>query len=104
MGVPGSPMKIVVLGLWHLGCVTAACGAKFARIVGLDFDQATILGLRGGKPPIFEPGLAELIMEGGERESLRFEHDPEIACHGAEMLWVTYDTPVDADDRADLSP
>jgi UDPglucose 6-dehydrogenase len=97
-------MKIVVLGLWHLGCVTAACAAKFARVVGLDFDQATILGLREGKPPIFEPGLAELIQEGRERGTLLFEDDPAIACHGATMLWVTYDTPVDANDRADLTP
>jgi UDPglucose 6-dehydrogenase len=103
MGVPGSPMKIIVLGLWHLGCVTAACAAKFANVVGLDFDQATILGLRGGKPPIFEPGLSELIQEGRERGTLLFEHDPAIACLGATMLWVTYDTPVDAADRADLS-
>jgi UDPglucose 6-dehydrogenase len=96
-------MKIVVLGLWHLGCVTAACASKFARVVGLDFDQATISGLREGKPPIFEPGLAELI-QGREQGTLLFEHDPAIACPGAAMLWVTYDTPVDADDRADLSP
>jgi UDPglucose 6-dehydrogenase len=97
-------MKIVVLGLWHLGCVTAACAAKFARVVGLDFDQATILGLGEGKPPIFEPGLTDLIQEGRERGALLFEDDPAIACRGAAVLWVTYDTPVDADDRADLSP
>jgi hypothetical protein len=30
-------MKVVVLGLWHLGCVTAACCAKFADVLGF-FD------------------------------------------------------------------
>jgi len=26
-----TPMNITVLGLWHLGCVTAACGARISR-------------------------------------------------------------------------
>jgi UDP-glucose 6-dehydrogenase len=39
-------MKVVVLGLWHLGCVTAACCAKFADVVGLDYDEQTIHHLR----------------------------------------------------------
>jgi UDPglucose 6-dehydrogenase len=96
-------MKIVVLGLWHLGCVTAACSARFATVVGLDFDQATIQELRAGKPPIFEPGLAELIREGVSAGALRFELDP-VVCQDADLLWVAYDTPVDADDQADLTP
>jgi UDP-glucose 6-dehydrogenase len=35
-------MKIVVLGLWHLGCVTAACAAKFKSVIGLDFDPVVV--------------------------------------------------------------
>src|ERR1700730_10147119 len=97
-------MKIVVLGLWHLGCVTAACAAKFANVVGLDFSDRTILDLRAGKAPLFEPGLDELIREGLYRQTLSFETDPEASCRGAEMLWIAYDTPVDDDDRADLTP
>ena len=57
-------MKVVVLGLWHLGCVTAACCAKFVDVVGLDFEQPTVDDLRAGKPPVFEPGLANLIQTG----------------------------------------
>lgn len=48
-------MKIVALGLWHLGCITAACAAKFESVVGLDFDPAVVMRLRSGKPPLFEP-------------------------------------------------
>ena len=41
-------MNIAVLGLWHLGCVTAACCAKHFRVAGLDFDDANVAnhGLR----------------------------------------------------------
>jgi len=97
-------MKIVVLGLWHLGCVTAACAAKFAQVVGLDFDASNVANLRLGKAPIFEPGLETLIQEGIRSGSLSFETDAAFACAGADLLWVTHDTPVDRDDLADVSP
>ena len=98
-------MKIVVLGLWHLGCVTAACAAKFESVVGLDFDLALVAQLRnGGKPPLFEPGLAELVNEGLQCGRLTFSDDPASACRDADLLWVCYDTPVDDNDVADLAP
>ena len=98
-------MKIVVLGLWHLGCVTAACAAKFESVVGLDFDFAVVAQLRnGGKPPLFEPGLAELVNEGLQCGRLTFSDDPASTCRDADLLWVCYDTPVDDNDVADLAP
>jgi UDPglucose 6-dehydrogenase len=97
-------MKVVVLGLWHLGCVTAACCAKFVDVIGLDFDERTVDDLKAGKPPIFEPGLAELIQDGFLSLHLSFESDPAIALTDADLLWITYDTPVDDDDKPDLKP
>ncbi len=97
-------MKIVVLGLWHLGCVTAACAAKFESVIGLDFDPAVVAQLQNGKPPVFEPGLAELISEGLQHKRLTFADDPAVACRHANLLWVCYDTPVDDNDVADLTP
>src|ERR1700692_61852 len=97
-------MKVVVLGLWHLGCVTAACCAKFVDVVGLDFDQQTVVQLKKGIPPVFEPGLTDLIQNGFASQRLAFESDPAIALAGTDLLWVTYDTPVNDDDKADLSP
>lgn len=97
-------MKIVVLGLWHLGCITAGCCAKFNEVVGLDFDLQTIDNLRAGKPPIFEPGLEDLIQYGLGSGRLSFESDPAIALKGADFLWIAYDTPVNDDDHADVTP
>ena len=42
-------MKITVFGLWHLGCVTAACCAKHFQVTGLDPDPANIAALRRGE-------------------------------------------------------
>jgi UDPglucose 6-dehydrogenase len=97
-------MKIVVLGLWHLGCVTAACAAKFESVIGLDLDPTVVTQLRNGKPPLFEPGLAALVNEGLQRGRLTFSDEPASACREADLLWVCYDTPVDDNDVADLTP
>jgi len=97
-------MRVCVFGLWHLGSVTAAClAAGGHQVVGLDFDEAMVASLQAGAPPLFEPGLEELIKAGMVAGRLRFTDDPADAVRGAEVIWVTYDTPVDADDRADTA-
>ena len=70
-------MKVAVLGLWHLGTVTAACvaGAGIA-VVGIDDDAQTIAKLANGEPPLYEPGLAELVGEGLASGRLAFATDP----------------------------
>jgi len=94
-------MKIVVLGLWHLGCVTAACCAKHFEVIGLDFDEANIARLNRGEAPLFEPGLNELIAAGLAAKKLSFMSEPKMACAGADVLWLTYDTPVNENDESD---
>src|SRR5437870_1309694 len=55
-------MNVVVYGLWHLGCVTAACVAAAGnRVVGLDLDDDVVSDLRAGVPPLHEPGLGKAI-------------------------------------------
>ena len=57
-------LKVTVAGLWHLGSVTAACVAKHADVVGLDFRAETVQQLSEGRAPLFEPGLNELVAAG----------------------------------------
>ncbi len=95
-------MKICVLGLWHLGSVTAACCAKHFSVVGLDFDAANIAKLNSGQAPLLEPGLNELIAAGLAAKKLSFTTEPKTACANADMLWLTYDTPVNDADESDV--
>src|SRR3954453_21487866 len=96
-------MKIAVYGLWHLGCVTAASLAQEGfQVVGLDRDHEVIENLRANKPPIFEPGLTELITQGQASGQLTFTTDYAEALSDADLLWVAFDTPVDEEDRADV--
>ena len=94
-------MHIVVLGLWHLGSVTAACLARHHRVTGLDFDEPVLAGLRVGRAPLHEPGLDALLAAGLASGQLAFSGDVAVAAQ-TDVLWVCYDTPVDADDRSDL--
>lgn len=93
---------VVVLGLWHLGCVTAACCAKHFQVIGLDFDQENVKKLNSGQAPLLEPGLNELITAGIASQKLFFTTDPTAACVGADVLWVCYDTPVNENDESDV--
>jgi UDPglucose 6-dehydrogenase len=94
-------MNVSVLGLWHLGSVTAACTARHHRVTGLDFDEAVVTGLRAGRAPLHEPGLDALLAAGLAAGALQFSTDPGAAA-AADVLWICYDTPVDADDRSDV--
>lgn len=96
-------MRIVVYGLWHLGCVTAACLARAGhQVAGLDPNAQVVAELRNGQPPLHEPGLPELIAEGMADNRLSFHTEPHDALAGADILWVTFDTPVNEEDEADV--
>ncbi len=96
-------MKICVQGLWHLGSVTAACLASVGHdVVGLDGDSKNISNLNQGKAPLFEPGLDEMIQNEINQGHLRFVQSSRESLADAEVLWVTFDTPVDEEDHADV--
>jgi UDPglucose 6-dehydrogenase len=97
-GDRGEP--IGVIGLWHLGSVTAACLADAGNhVIGIDPDPALVEELRAGRPPVSEPGLQDLLARNAPR--LDFTCEP-LALADARRAWVTFDTPVDDDDNADV--
>jgi UDPglucose 6-dehydrogenase len=94
-------MKVCVQGLWHLGSVTAACLADAGcTVIGYDGDAATVAALNDGRAPLFEPDLDALLAKGLAAGRLVFTTDLARAA-AADVVWVTYDTPVDDEDRAD---
>lgn len=95
-------MRVAVVGLWHLGCVYAACLSQAGdTVLAYDSDPKTINALQQGKPPIFEPGLEDLVQSGLKNNTLQFTHDAALL-KTANIIWVTIDTPVDDNDKADV--
>jgi UDPglucose 6-dehydrogenase len=95
-------VRVCVFGLWHLGAVTAACLASAGHdVTGLDFDPRVPDDLAAGRPPVFEPGLEDLTRNGLASGRLRFTGDATVVS-AADVVWITCDTPVDENDRADV--
>src|SRR2546428_6746255 len=95
-------MRIGVAGLWHLGTVTAACMASAGHdVVAFDGEPETRARLEKGQLPVSEPGLEELIARAVAAGRLRFSSRPADLA-GSDITWITYDTPVDESDRADV--
>ena len=96
-------MNICVYGLWHLGTVTSACLANRGfEIVGLDSNSKIIDDLNCGKAPLYEPGLDKLLESGLETGRLSFTTDMKSAVGHTDVVWVTFDTPVGENDKADI--
>jgi UDPglucose 6-dehydrogenase len=93
---------IAVVGMWHLGPVTAACLASIGHsVIAIDEDPRIVRELTEAKPPVAEPGLAEMIAGECEAGRLRFSARLEdvAAC---EIVWIAADTRVDENDEADV--
>jgi UDPglucose 6-dehydrogenase len=97
-------MKVCVYGLWHLGLVTVAGLSKLGHsVIGLDsFDVDLLNRLNKGQISIYEPGVSEAIINGIKHNNTTFTNDPRIALHDVDFIWVTFDTPIDSNDDADV--
>lgn len=96
-------MNVAVVGLWHLGAVTAACAAVAGhQVTAWDPDADVVRRLSRAEPPVAEPGLPELVASGLASSKLRFTENRDTAVTDADVVWITFDTPVDDEDRADV--
>ena len=95
--------KVCTLGLWHLGSVMAACLAQMGyTVTGYDPDPNRVRELMKGVPPLYEPGLPELVGAGLASRRLVFTNDLPQAMAGAAFALLTFDTPLDDEDQVDL--
>src|SRR5688572_3480432 len=87
-------MRIGVIGVGHVGLVTAATAAEMGHhVVAMDLDGAKIELLEGGKVPFHEPGLDELIETAVGAGRLRFTARPADAVNDAEVVFICVGRP-----------
>jgi UDPglucose 6-dehydrogenase len=93
---------IGVIGTGYVGLVTAAGFAELGNEVWcVDIDEAKIEGLRQGRIPIWEPGLADLVER--HRDRMHFSTHLPDALERARLLFVAVGTPPTYSGDADLS-
>lgn len=97
-------MRITIVGTGYVGLVTGTCLSNTGNdVTCLDIDAAKIDLLNGGRSPIYEPGLDELIRRNVRAGRLHFTLDKQAAYEQAEVVFICVGTPSDADGRADLA-
>ena len=90
----GGSVKIAIVGVGHVGLVSAAAFAHWGHdVVGFDHDEHKIATIRGGSAWFYEPGLDDLIAEGIHAGRLSFAEGIVEALEGAEAAFVCVGTP-----------
>jgi UDP-N-acetyl-D-galactosamine dehydrogenase len=90
-------LRIVVVGLGYVGLPLATALARHHDVVGFDLDSKRISELQSG-----HDRTREISSDALRGSTLRLSGD-EAACEGADVYIVTVPTPVDADNRPDLT-
>jgi GDP-mannose 6-dehydrogenase len=87
-------MRITVLGLGYVGCVTSACLAKAGHdVVGVDISRDKVAMINEGTSPIVEPGLDILLAEVVASGRLRATASMPAAVAETELVLICVGTP-----------
>jgi UDPglucose 6-dehydrogenase len=87
-------MKIAMIGTGYVGLVTGTCLADSGNeVTCVDIDQAKVERLEHGEIPIYEPGLAELVVRNAAAGRLKFTTRTAEAVKPAKLVFIAVGTP-----------
>ena len=97
-------MNVAVIGVGHVGLVTASTMAKIGHhVIGYDVDEQKIASLRDGVVPFHEPGLQELFVEGMAQGRITVTTDAAEAVRDVEVVFICVGTPRNEDGSPNLT-
>jgi len=97
-------MRVSVLGLGYVGCVSAASWADCGfQVVGVDLNEAKVAALSAGVSPIREPGLDDLIARAVGCGALRATTDAAAAVRETDVSCICVGTPNGPNGEVDLT-
>src|SRR5579862_6487528 len=97
-------MKIAVIGTGYVGLVTGVVLARLGNdVICVDKEERKLEMLRQGEPPIYEPGLKEMLNQVMAEGFLAISSSVAEATRASEMVFIAVGTPPAADGAPDLS-
>src|SRR5918993_4721875 len=97
-------MRVSVFGLGYVGSVSAAnFAADGHEVVGVDVHPEKVRAINGGRSPIVEPGLAELLERGTAAGRLRATTSTADAVRDTDLSVICVGTPSRKNGSLDLT-
>jgi len=96
-------LDLAIIGSGYVGLVTGACFADVGHnVICVDNDLEKIEALQGGKVPIYEPGLEEVIHRNVSAHRLRFTNSIREGVEKAQIIFIAVPTPQQPNGDVDL--
>ena len=97
-------MDLAIIGSGYVGLVTGACFADVGHnVICVDNDLQKIELLQGGRVPIYEPGLEEVIHRNVSAHRLRFTSSIREGVENSHIIFIAVPTPQQPNGDVDLS-
>lgn len=96
-------MNITVIGTGYVGLVTGTCFAEMGNdVTCIDIDKEKIEKLKKGVIPIYEPGLANMVIKNTDNGTLHFGTELQDSLRRSKVVFIAVGTPMGEDGSADL--
>ncbi len=97
-------MKIAVIGTGYVGLVTGVVLAQLGNdVICVDKDAEKVAKLKAGIPPIYEPGVEEMLKKNLEDGFLTISDSIADATQRSELVFIAVGTPPAEDGSPDLT-
>ena len=95
-------MKISIFGLGYVGAVSLACLSRDGhQVIGVDIDQSKLDLIKGGKTPVVEEGMVDLMQQVAASGRVSVTTDSELAVLDSDISLVCVGTPSAANGSQD---
>ncbi len=96
-------MRLSVFGLGYVGCVSAACAASAGHeVIGVDSNPLKVEMINGGRTPVIEPGMGEMIAGAIKDRKLKATTDATLAVAESDVSMICVGTPSNHNGSLDL--
>ncbi|SHF29669.1 UDPglucose 6-dehydrogenase [Seinonella peptonophila] len=97
-------MKIAIIGLGHVGLVTACCLVNWGhQVYGFDQDEKKVKQIKEGVPPFYEPALDQLLQDTLASEHFLVHSTLTEAISQCELILLAVGTPISTEGKLDLN-